>query len=69
VFINLQIELLSKRKTSADLAEALGITLNALNYKLKGKGKFTLNEAFAIKNYLGSTKPLDELFAIEDSTA
>lgn len=46
-----------------DLCELLGITYQALYAKIIGDTQFKCDEMFAIKERLGTHKPLEELFS------
>ena len=47
----------------SDVAKEMGITYTTLNRKLNGYVPITLDEAVWLKLAIGSTKPLEELFA------
>ena len=48
-----------------DIANALGISRNTLNYKIHGKRRFTLEEVFAIKKKFFPNYPIEQLFSRE----
>ena len=62
MFNNLEAELKRKRVTRVNLAEGIGISTTALSAKLNGKNRFTLDEAFAIQDFLGVDIDIRELF-------
>lgn len=62
MFPNLRAEMARQDLTQEKLATAVGITTQTLNMKLRGKFKFTLNEAKKIKVALGWQRSIDELF-------
>ena len=46
----------------SELAEGIGMRYNTLNRKLRGEAAFTLEEAIAVRQFLCSSLPLEELF-------
>ena len=49
--------------TQSSLAEAIGISVQALNYKMNGKGEFTMGEIQKIKErYHLTAEEVDEIF-------
>lgn len=48
-------KLYEKKKTYADLAEALGISVTAVNNKMNGRTEFDCAEACIIKNWVPLT--------------
>lgn len=63
MFPNLNAELARINMTRLALSKILGIRSATLSLKLNGKAKLTLDEAFKIKEAIGTDIPLDELFA------
>ena len=51
-----------------ELAKAVGITQEAMSYKMCGKHQFSLMQMEAIKAYLGVDMPLEELFRRDDGS-
>lgn len=65
MYTTLKAELSRRHSTQKELAKNLNITGSALSLKMCGKTKFTLDEAFRTKKFLGVDMPLDELFVWE----
>ena len=65
MYTTLKAELSRKRSTQKELARCLNITGSALSLKMCRKSKFSLDEAFQTKKFLGVDMPLDELFVWE----
>ena len=61
----LEAEMVLNDVKRQDLADALGLTLGTVSFKLNGKAPITLKEARLIQERVGTTKTLDELFADE----
>ena len=64
MYTNIKIELVKKHWTLVDLAAAIGMRYQTLSEKMRGNSPFTLQEAIAIKQALGSDEPLEYLFAV-----
>lgn len=52
--------------TKMVIAEKSGMTYNTFLLKLKGKYKFTLDEAIKLKAILKTKMSIEELFCVED---
>lgn len=65
MFRNLEAEMVLKGFTQGMIAERLGITPTTLSFKLNGKSPISLKECVEIKNIIGSSKRIEELFATE----
>ena len=61
MFQNIEIELLKRRITRKQLAEAIGISEGALRNKIKGRAEFTFSECKKIADLLDNL-PWDYLF-------
>ena len=61
----LKAEMVLNDVSRKDLASGLDLTIGTVNLKLQGKASITLPEAKRIKEIVGSTLTLDELFADE----
>ena len=62
MYPNLRAEMARNRVTGNELAEALNIRPATFSEKMNGKSEFTFAEAKFIKEYLGTTLTLEELF-------
>ena len=63
------VALLAERKLSyTELAKALGITQEAMSYKMCGKHNFSLAQMKSIKNFLGVKTQLCDLFRKADGS-
>ena len=51
--------------TQGELAKKVWLTQNGLSRRMTGKTEFTLMEAVAIKEALGSDLPLEQLFSTQ----
>ncbi|MBS6181963.1 MAG: helix-turn-helix transcriptional regulator [Erysipelotrichaceae bacterium] len=67
MFPNLEAEMARKKITRCQLAEKLNITPTTLGNKLNGKVGISLPECIVIRNSLGISMTIDELFKTEDS--
>ena len=57
---------MKKRKISQkDIAILLGLSSNAVNYKLRGKREFTASEMFKIKDSYFKDISIEDLFKTE----
>lgn len=65
MYPNLRAELARKGATLTKVAEYLGINISTLSQKYNGKSEWSFREVIAIKKFLGTTMPLEELFAEE----
>lgn len=59
----LKAEIILKGYKKEEIAKALGITYGTFLVKLRGKYKFTLDEAIRLKELLESELPIEELFS------
>ncbi len=64
MYLNVKAEIKRRNLTLEDVAQALNIRTSTLSLKLNGKAPITLKEAKAIKDYLNSDIPLEELFEV-----
>ena len=62
MYPNLRAEIARRGVTLSQLAEVIGVTLQTMSKKINGGSEFTLNEAYAIKDFLGVDAPIEELF-------
>lgn len=62
MFSNLRAEMARKNITGQELAERIGITNGTFSQKFNGKSDFTLKEAKAIKEALGTDLTIEALF-------
>ena len=62
MYPNLRAEMARRGVTISQLAAVIGVQLQTLSRKLNGGSEFTLTEAYAIKDYLGLTMPIEVLF-------
>ena len=62
-----EIELIMFKKglSKANVASELGMTYNTFLLKLRGKYKFSLDEAVKLKKILETDLPIETLFAFE----
>lgn len=67
MYPNLRAELAKRKMTFTHLAGIMGITVGTMSQKNNGKASFTLDEALAIKNALGTDLTIEELFQREDA--
>lgn len=65
MYPNLRAELARKGATLTKVAEYLGINISTLSQKYNGKSEWSFREVIAIKEFLGTNMPLEELFAEE----
>ena len=61
----LEAEMVLNDVSRKDIAEALGVTIGTLSPKLNDKAPITLHEARTIKERVGTSKTIDELFKEE----
>lgn len=64
-----EISIMENGISKKDIAAKLNITYNTLLLKLSGKSKFTLDEALALKEILGTQEPVESLFKTNKNTA
>ena len=64
MYLNVKAEIKRRNLTLEDVAQDLNIRTSTLSLKLNGKAPITLKEAKAIKDYLNSDIPLEELFEV-----
>ncbi|WP_418566866.1 helix-turn-helix transcriptional regulator [Peptacetobacter sp.] len=64
MYLNVKAEIKRRNLTLEDVAQELNIRTSTLSLKLNGKAPITLKEAKAIKDYLNSDIPLEELFEV-----
>lgn len=69
MYRNLEAELARSGLTKQKLAQGIGCTPSTLSMKLSGKAPITLAEAAQIKLIINVDMPIEELFAIETSSA
>ena len=62
MYANLMLELLRKKISRGELANALGLCRNTLNNKLTGKSRFHIEEAFTIRDIYFPQTDLEYLF-------
>lgn len=62
MYENLLAEIGRKQLSRKDIAEKLNITTSALRLKLKGKHRFTVDEAFKLCELLGGNCSVEFLF-------
>lgn len=62
MFRNIEIIIFQKGLSKREIAQKLGMTYNTLLLKLSGKATFTLDEALKLKEILGSSLSIEELF-------
>lgn len=68
MYKNVMHALIDAGKTKKDLAAALGWSYTRCRDKLSGKVKITLDEAVEMKAALGTSYPIETLFARENKT-
>lgn len=69
MYRNLEAEMARKNIPRKDLAELLGVRYATVIDKLKGKSRFTLDEAFKIKDKYFPDLSFEYLFETERETA
>ncbi len=62
MFRNIELIIFRKNLSKKEIAQKLGMTYNTFLLKLNGKASFTLDEAMKLKDVLGSTLSIEELF-------
>lgn len=62
MYPNLIVEATRKRITQIDMAKACNISRDSMRNKMTKDGRFTIEEAIAIKNYLFPECSLEYLF-------
>lgn len=67
MFQNIEIEMLKRKVTRLQLADAIGISESALRNKLKGRNEFTFSEFKKIVDFFGL--PWDYLFERSEKTS
>lgn len=65
MYKEIEFIIFTKALSKADIATKLGMTYNTFLLKLKGKYKFSLDEAVNLKKVLGTDVPIETLFAFE----
>lgn len=65
MYSNLRAEIARKKLTNTAVANAIDVSVSQFSLKMNGHYPFTLNEAFAIKQFLQTKLSIDELFAVE----
>ncbi len=53
--------LVEQGKRNKDLAEHMGITVQALNKKKRGRSKWTIEDAESVLRFLGVTEPAEKV--------
>ena len=68
MYANLKGEIAKKGIQRSEMAKALGIHENSISNKINGKSRFTIEEAFQIKDTFFADSPvgLRELFQCND---
>ena len=66
MFRNLEAEIKRAGMTAGELAEATGIPAGSLSMKMNGHRPFSLKQAMAIKQALGTELAIEELFKITE---
>lgn len=70
MYPNLEAELKRKNIKRADIANHLGISISTVSEKMQGNSDFSFGAAVKIKQLLGVSIPLEELFITdEEATA
>ncbi len=69
MYKNIMHALIDAGKTKKDLAADLGWSYTRCRDKLSGKVKITFDEAVEMKAALGTSCPIETLFARENKTA
>lgn len=69
MFPNLEAELKRKNIKRADIAKLLDCSIGTVSEKMTGASPFSFDAAVKIKQFLGVTMPLEELFANDDTAA
>ena len=59
---NLYVEIKNKRITQTQIAKLLNLSINSVNFKIRGKSEFTRQEMFLIQEKLFPDKELEYLF-------
>lgn len=62
MFPNLEAEMARKKITRGELAKKMDVTPTTLGNKLNGKVDISLPECIEIRNFLGLSMTIDELF-------
>lgn len=68
MYPNLNAERARRNITLEMLAVTLDITIPTVSQKLSGKSPITMTEAIKIKNFIGTSLPLEMLFSTEAIT-
>lgn len=63
MYKEIEVMLFSKGMSKAEVAKQMGMSYNTFLLKLKGKYKFSLDEAVNLKKILDTEKSVEELFA------
>lgn len=65
MYKSVEVLIFERGLSKAEIATELGIGYNTFLLKLKGKNKFTLDEALKLKGILKTEKTVEELFSRE----
>lgn len=65
MYKEIELIIFTKSLSKTDIAAKLGMTYNTFLLKLKGKYKFSLDEAVNLKNVLETDMPIESLFVFE----
>lgn len=65
MYKEIEFIIFSQKLSKADIAAKLGMTYNTFLLKLKGKYKFSLDEAVNLKSVLKTEIPIEVLFTFE----
>lgn len=63
MYKKIELIMFTQKLSKAKLAKSLGISYNTFLLKLKGKYKFSLDEAVALKDILHTELTVEELFS------
>lgn len=66
MYPNLEAELKRKNIKRSDIANYLGCAITTVSEKMQGKSDFSFGAAVKIKQLLGVSIPLEELFATDE---
>lgn len=66
MYRNLEAELARNMLTRKDIAQVIGCSVGTVSQKMHGKSFFTVPEALALQDFLGSDKSIEYLFATEE---
>ncbi len=64
MYKKIELIIFQKGLSKKDIAEALNIGYNTFLLKLRGESKFTLDEAWSLKNFLQVEETVEELFEL-----